>query len=93
MTRPSMKLTKLAFIAGFLILSACSDSGDQNGGYPAQAGQDKPIEPVDNLQFRLLARFDIGASIYARSLLARDDTLWVGTSAGLMEISLVFGWQ
>ena len=88
MIKSSILLARLAVIAGLLILGACSDSGDQDGGKPAQAGPDTPIESVENLQFRLLDRFDIGENIYARSLLARDDTLWVGTSAGLMDISL-----
>jgi len=88
MIKPSKILITLAFIAVCLILASCSDSGDDGGSYPAQVGSDTPVESIDNVQFRLLDLFNIGESIYARSLLAKDDTLWVGTTAGLMEIGL-----
>jgi len=75
------------FGVALLLLGGCTDSGTGDAGAPV-AGAETIITPVDQLQFRLIDRFDIGENIYARSLLAKDATLWVGTSAGLMEISL-----
>ncbi|MFO1352079.1 MAG: two-component regulator propeller domain-containing protein [Gammaproteobacteria bacterium] len=37
---------------------------------------------------RALETFRVGDNVYARSLLAEAGTLWVGTSAGVMEIDL-----
>jgi len=76
-------------LAGLVVCGGCSDSGTEvSKPDGSETGSNLTIEPVDVMQFRLLDRFDIGENIYARSLLAADDTLWVGTSAGLMEISL-----
>jgi len=81
-------VTSLIVVVVF-VLGGCSDSGDRGAATgAATSGPQAAITPVEKLQFRLLDRFDIGENIYARSVLAQGDTLWVGTSAGLMEISL-----
>ncbi len=88
MTKTTTLGTALLLVT-LVALAGCSDSGTSGTGAPtAGAADPAKTAPIEQLQFRLIDRFDIGENIYARSLLARDDTLWVGTSAGLMEISL-----
>jgi len=87
----SLKCILISLLSLGLALSAggCSDSGKEASKLEvSDPGRESTKEPVHALRLRLLDRFDIGENIYARSLLAAEDTLWVGTSAGLMEISL-----
>jgi len=82
----------MVFVSASLALfgAGCSDTDrtatDTDASKPAAGSATASEHPP---LFKLLGRFDIGQNIYARSLLAADDTLWVGTSAGLMDISLV----
>ena len=81
-----MRTTKMIFQAAILtiLLSACQD--------PAV---DATSEPADNqaanphrVLYSMLDTFNVGDNIYARSLLIEKDSLWVGTSSGVMEIGL-----
>lgn len=81
---------RLLIVAAVLIFaSACNETGNEDAVVAApQTGSDPGMQFEHPAIFELLDRFEIGDNIYARSLLATGDSLWVGTSAGLIEISL-----
>ena len=89
----------LAAVAA-IALSACS--GDEStpqtssvapASPPAPDAQPKQNAVVDENGYRVVASFNVGENTYVRSLIidAGANTLWVGTSAGAMEVDLASG--
>ena len=72
-----------------LLLAGCSDDVTE---LPPQQEMSKDTTAVTApvVEYKLLDTFNIGESLVARSLEleAASDTMWVGTSAGVMEIDL-----
>lgn len=88
MTLRRIILTPLLLTA---LLAGCSDEADT----PATAQQQVKAAPVATpvpatVSYKLLDTFKIGDGIVARSLAleASNNTLWVGTSGGVLEIDL-----
>ena len=73
--RPGLRLALWLIPASLSLLGACS------GGRDAVVG-----DPV----YEVAERFEVGSGIYVRALAIEDatNTLWVGTSMGVMEIGL-----
>ncbi|MEO5352258.1 MAG: hypothetical protein H7835_03480 [Magnetococcus sp. XQGC-1] len=84
-----------------LVLAACSDSRESKPpAPPAKAvsattastvsAAPPPVSVAASPDYRVLDVFEVGETVYARSLLVEADkkTLWVGTSVGAHEIDL-----
>jgi ligand-binding sensor domain-containing protein len=73
--RRGLRLTPWLIPTSLSLLGACS------GGQDAVVG---------DLVYEVAERFEVGSGIYVRALAIEDatDTLWVGTSMGVMEIGL-----
>jgi ligand-binding sensor domain-containing protein len=81
-----------------LMLAACSD--DSNTGAPdedaaakASSASSAPATAVPNTDkggYRLLDSFNVGDNVYVRSMAidTNTDSLWVGTSVGVLEVDL-----
>ena len=86
------KFTILALTT--LLLSACSDDVTELAPLekkPAPVETVAPAEPTPvAVSYKLLDTFKIGDTVFARSLALEEsnNTLWVGTSGGVMEIDL-----
>ncbi|MDH5784229.1 MAG: hypothetical protein OEZ16_01305 [Chromatiales bacterium] len=81
------KITGVVVLA--LLLFGCSD--DVTELPPQQGGEVKAVAPTQAaVRYKLLDTFNVGESVVARSLAleAATNTLWVGTSGGVMEIDL-----
>ncbi len=57
---------------------------------PASAQTGQSVETADGENYQVLDRFNVGPDVVVRSLMVDPDTnsLWVGTSSGVMEIDL-----
>lgn len=74
-----------------LLLIACSDSGTEPAPEPDRpAAAALAPAPAPAVPFRVLDTFDVGADVYVRSLHVDSvrQTLWVGTSLGVLEVDL-----
>ena len=87
-----MKLIRFfyACVIGIYFLSGCSDSETETASNNHKTISDTPPpSKSDNLP-SVIDTFNVGKNIYVRSLLIDSDknSLWVGTSTGVLEIDL-----
>jgi len=79
----------LTVVAIALSTSSCKEN---NSEVTTELSSGTALEVVSTTlaetSFSVVDKFEIGENIYARSLLAAGDSLWVGTSSGLIDISL-----
>ena len=91
MTKKTLKL--LLSISAVLLIQACSDPAENDAGKEQAAEKQTVIETKSLLQTsapKVLESFEVGEEVFVRSLAfdKNNDSLWVGTSTGVMEISL-----
>ena len=89
----SMKLLKrLSLLGCALLLSSCSDS-DKQSAVPQETVADtviKDIAPKPAVIPKVIESFQVGHEVFVRSLAIDTNTnsLWVGSSTGVLEIDL-----
>ena len=85
-------LKRALSVAGVLLLFACSDSNNEDAGQPSAndttAVKQQAEQPVRVP--RVVESFQVGEDVFVRSLAidANTNSLWVGTSTGVLEIDL-----
>jgi len=72
------RISQLITVFLLINLQACSDPAELNPAKPAAA----------LLPPKVLESFEVGNEVFVRSLAYHKNSLWVGTSAGVLEISL-----
>ena len=81
-----------AGILGLILvtITACSDESNGNRSAPAAAAEPTTTSPAKPVLPQVLDVFNVGPSVYVRSLAIETETnrLWVGTSLGVNEIDL-----
>ena len=85
------QLLNLIFMASILLLvGACSDSNNSSEAPVNTAPAKSTSSSIEQSPLRVLNTFNIGKDAYARSLAfdKQKNSLWVGTSLGVMEIDL-----
>lgn len=90
---PTMKATRLLppFLLAATLLTGCGDDQPVATAQPQPAAPStRPVPAPAAKPVVLLEKFDVGDSVYVRSLAieAERGTLWVGTSAGVHEVDL-----
>ncbi len=85
-----MKKQLLAVLLFVTVLGGCSDDVVDVPPTEGQGGELKAPQQAAPVHYKLLDTFNIGEGVVARSLAleASNNTLWVGTSGGVMEIDL-----
>lgn len=76
-------------ISRVLLLAACLLTACDSGSQPTSPAINKIPAQVDQ-EWGVVEAFDVGPDVYVRSIAAdpRSNTLWVGTSVGVLEVDL-----
>lgn len=79
----------LTLVAIVLLASACTENSSEVAtDVDSGTKQEVVSAKLSTAIFKVVDKFEIGENIYARSLLVAGDSLWVGTSSGLVDINL-----